>query len=239
MCSSARGPARAPSLVTWPTSTVATCRDLARPTSWSAHSRTWVMLPGTPLARRSPRVAGPMATAWIESITTRSGSASTTELITVPTSVAARISRPGGIGPRRSARSRTWWADSSADTSRTRCPEAARAASTWSSRVDLPIPGSPPRRVTEPGTRPPESTRSNSSTPVGTAVASDRSTEESGTGMAERSSASTARTNDPSCASSTRVFHSPQEGHRPVHLAEVEPQSMQRWRLAVFAIPRW
>ena len=146
---------------------MATCRDLASPTSWSAHSRTCATLPGTPVVRRSPRVDGPMDTAWMESMTTSSGADSTTALITAPMSVADRINRPGGIGPSRSARSRTWWADSSADTRSTRCPMAARAASTWRRRVDLPIPGSPPRRVTEPGTRPPERTRSNSSTPVG------------------------------------------------------------------------
>ncbi len=163
MCSRARGPASDPSLVTWPTSTVATWRALASPTSWSAHSRTWVDAArhagGPPLAggrgadghgldgvddhqvglglghrRRSPR-----RRRW-------------------PAGSAA----PAGSGPRRSARSRTWWADSSADTSSTRCPAAARAASTWRSRVDLPMPGSPPSRVTEPGTSPPDRTRSNS-----------------------------------------------------------------------------
>ncbi len=79
-------------------------------------------------------------------MTTRSGADSTTALITWPTSVADRISRPGGTGPRRSARRRTWWADSSADTRRTRWPAPARAASTWSRRVDLPMPGSPPEQ---------------------------------------------------------------------------------------------
>ncbi len=66
--------------------------------------------------------------------------------MTWPTSVADRISSPGGTGPRRSARRRTWWADSSADTSRTRWPAAARAARTWSSSVDLPMPGFAPEQ---------------------------------------------------------------------------------------------
>ena len=105
--------------------------------------------------------------------------------------------------------------------------------------MDLPIPGSPPSRVTEPGTRPPESTRSNSSTPVGTAAASDTSTDDNGTGMVERPRASTAWTSDPSWASSTRVFHSPHVGHRPAQRAVVEPQSMHRWRFAVLAMTRW
>ena len=189
------------------------------------------------MARRSPegrRSRWPRPGS--ESMTTSSGADSTTALMTAPMSVADRIRRPGGTGPRRSARSRTWWADSSAETSSTRCPAAARAARTWRSRVDLPMPGSPPRRVTEPGTSPPDSTRSNSSTPVGRATASETSTDDSGTGIDDRSRASTAETSGPSWASSTRVFHSPHEGQRPAHRAVVDPQSMQRWRLAVFAM---
>ena len=173
----------------------------------------------------------------MESTTTRSGAVSATALCTAVTSVPDRMRRLGGTGPRRSARRRTWWADSSAETRRARCPAAARATSTCKSSVDLPIPGSPPSKVTEPGTRPPESTRSNSSTPVGTAAASATSTEARGTGMAPRSRSPTARSSEPSRASSTRVFHSPHVGHRPTHRAEMEPQSRQRCRLAVLAIP--
>ena len=101
------------------------------------------------------------------------------------------------------------------------------------------MPGSPPSRVTEPGTSPPESTRSNSSTPVGIAAASETSTDASGMVIDDRSSASTARTRGVSCDSSTRVFHSPQVGQRPAQRAVVDPQSMQRCRFAVLAMPRW
>ena len=47
-----------------------------------------------------------------------------------------------------------------------RGPEPASPAATWSSRVDLPIPGSPPTRINDPGTRPPPRTRSSSPMPV-------------------------------------------------------------------------
>src|SRR6056297_3589926 len=46
MCSSTRGPARAPSLVTWPTSTTVQPVCLAYWTSLDAHSRTWATAPG-------------------------------------------------------------------------------------------------------------------------------------------------------------------------------------------------
>ncbi len=49
MCSSTRGPARAPSLVTWPTMTVASPRVLESATRLSAHARTWVTEPGAGL----------------------------------------------------------------------------------------------------------------------------------------------------------------------------------------------
>src|SRR6476620_6738506 len=54
----------------------------------------------------------------------------------------------------------------------TGAPLDASAAAAWSSRVDLPMPGSPPTRTAEPGTRPPPSTRSNSAMPVGSRGAS-------------------------------------------------------------------
>ena len=52
-CSSTRGPAIEPSLVTWPTSSVAMPRALATPMRLPATSRTWVTLPAAPRRRRS------------------------------------------------------------------------------------------------------------------------------------------------------------------------------------------
>ena len=65
-----------------------------------------------------------------------------------------------------SARIRIWPADSSPDRYSARRPASAQRCATSSSSVDLPTPGSPASSVTEPGTRPPPSTRSSSLTPV-------------------------------------------------------------------------
>ncbi len=46
MCSSTRGPASAPSLVTWPTRMTAMPVALAMRVRWAAHSRTWATEPG-------------------------------------------------------------------------------------------------------------------------------------------------------------------------------------------------
>ena len=64
MCSSTRGPAIAPSLVTWPTSTSANPRDLASRISSKLDARTWLTLPGALSTLSSHMV-------WIELMTTR------------------------------------------------------------------------------------------------------------------------------------------------------------------------
>ena len=46
MCSKTRGPAKAPSLVTWPTKTMAVPVALAARVRWAAHSRTCATEPG-------------------------------------------------------------------------------------------------------------------------------------------------------------------------------------------------
>ena len=51
ICSSTRGPAIVPSLVTWPTSTTAVPRSLAKRTSSCAEARTWLTVPGAPSIR--------------------------------------------------------------------------------------------------------------------------------------------------------------------------------------------
>ncbi len=66
MCSSTRGPAMAPSLVTWPTSTTAMPWVFAKRTSWAAHSRNCETEPG---ADSSASVCS----VCTESITTRPG----------------------------------------------------------------------------------------------------------------------------------------------------------------------
>src|SRR6185312_8405403 len=104
--------------------------------------------------------------------------------------------------------------------------------------VDLPIPGEPPSSVSEPGTRPPPSTRSSSPMPVGRRV-----TGAAPTSRSRRGATRSARLRAPPAArrreapppeasgstSSTSVFHAPQVGHWPCHFASCAPQSEQTW----------
>jgi hypothetical protein len=66
MCSSTRGPASAPSLVTWPTSTTVQPLALATRVRCAAHSRTCATEPGA-------EVSWSEYTVWIESITQNAG----------------------------------------------------------------------------------------------------------------------------------------------------------------------
>ena len=66
MCSSTRGPAIAPSFVTWPTKMTTMPRCLASRVSCAAHSRTCATLPGA-------EVSASVYAVWIESMTTTSG----------------------------------------------------------------------------------------------------------------------------------------------------------------------
>ena len=66
MCSSTRGPAIAPSLVTWPTRMMVMPLLLARRVSCAAHSRTCATEPGA-------EVSCSEYTVWMESITATSG----------------------------------------------------------------------------------------------------------------------------------------------------------------------
>ena len=81
-CSSTRGPAIAPSLVTWPTRTVVMLRVLATRISAAATSLTWVTPPGTPSMPEAPMV-------WIESTTSSVGRTSSMWVSTAPRSVSA------------------------------------------------------------------------------------------------------------------------------------------------------
>ncbi|MNT49516.1 hypothetical protein D3C72_1863740 [compost metagenome] len=66
MCSTTRGPAICPSLVTWPTSTTAAPLFLAKRVSACAEVRTCVTVPGAESTRSVHSV-------WMESMMTRSG----------------------------------------------------------------------------------------------------------------------------------------------------------------------
>src|ERR1700694_4359935 len=100
--------------------------------------------------------------------------------------------------------------------------------------VDLPIPGAPPIRTSEPGTIPPPSTLSSSPMPVLNRRSAAAATSASATGAAAatrappppgpRRPAATGLS-----ASSTNVFHSPQLGHCPAHRRASWPQAEQTW----------
>ena len=221
-CSSTRGPARVPSLVTWPTRTVATADVLATDSSCDAHSRTWVTVPAVDPSSGS-------RTVWIESTTTTSGSRSAIARSTFGSEVSESSHNPGSSAPRRSARRRTCCADSSADTSRALMPVAAIVATAWRRSVDLPIPGSPPTSVTEPGTSPPVITRSSSASPVALGAAAAVSTSAIGRGASTAWPAVAARRPlSAGTVSSTNVFQASHDGHRPLHRSATLPHSVQR-----------
>ncbi len=96
-------------------------RTLASRTRRAAHSRTWLTVPGAAPTSGSKTV-------WMESTTRTSGPTSSIAARISGRPVSARRCSPGATAPRRSARSRTCAADSSAVTSRQRLPPSARAA---------------------------------------------------------------------------------------------------------------
>ena len=164
MCSSTRGPAICPSLVTWPTSRSAKPRRLATRISSCAERA-----PARPCPARSP--ARRRTCVWMESMTTRSGALGAVQRRDDVAHVGRRRelhvrrrkpqpigaqAKPGRSPPRRRCRR---------PQCRARLPPAM-AAQTCSSNVDLPMPGSPPIRRAEPRTSPPPVTRSNSAMPV-------------------------------------------------------------------------
>ena len=154
-------------------------------------------------------------------------------------SAVADTNSPGGSGPSRSARARTWAAASSAETSSAVPPRPATDDSTWSSRVDLPTPGSPYTSVTDPGSRPPARTRSTSPIPVGRGRPPSTSTEPSGTGRSPTAVAD--RRPGPGrsarVGSSTKLFHAPHSGHRPTQRGATASQSVQRCATVGRAMP--
>ncbi len=215
-CSSIRGPAIAPSLVTCPTSTTAMCRSFASRTSAPVTSRTWVTPPG------APSTSG-CAIVCTESITRNDGSTASTWPTTVDRSVSAARYNSSTNASVRPARSRTWAADSSPDTYSVRWPRRADCAATSSNSVDLPTPGSPASRITAPGTTPPPSTRSSSPIPVGRDSASIADTLAIGVAGDDTGPAVIrAALGAPTSATVPQAWHSPQ---RPIHRGVVQPHS--------------
>ena len=107
MCSSVRGPAIDPSLVTWPMSTTGVSDVLANAMSREADSRTWLVPPALPVASTVEMV-------WIESTTNTSGERSDATAMMSSTSCTDAISTPSDDTPMRLDRICTWCTDSSA-----------------------------------------------------------------------------------------------------------------------------
>src|SRR5438309_2797862 len=132
--------------------------------------------------------------------------------------------------PRRSARKRICSGDSSPETYSVVTPACSRRAAHCSTNVDLPMPGSPPTRTTEPGTIPPPRTKSNSGNPVRQRSAAPTPMSDRRTGGRADGSGGplTARPPDRPIGSSLSVFHAPQASQRPAHLGCSAPHSAQR-----------
>ena len=96
MCSSTRGPAMAPSLVTWPTSSSAVLRRRATSISAWAEARTWAT---DPAAESRPS----RCTVWIESTTATSPRLESVAAIS-PAAVAAASATGASAMPSRRAR---------------------------------------------------------------------------------------------------------------------------------------
>src|SRR5262245_50101565 len=93
------------------------------------------------------------------------------------------------------------------------------------------MPGSPPSRMSDPGTTPPPSTRSNSPMPVERRTLRDISTSAYSLAVddvenCEKRFCPTEDAAD-SDLSSTREFHAPHSLHRPIHLGACAPHSWQ------------
>jgi hypothetical protein len=109
MCSSDFGPARLPSLVTWPMRKVVIPLPLATKRSWVATSRTWLMLPGAEANLDEKTV-------WTESTTSAAGFSSSTWSRMRSSEVSAIRKSPPPWMPRRSPRILICRSDSSPET---------------------------------------------------------------------------------------------------------------------------
>src|SRR5919108_4805490 len=117
---------------------------------------------------------------------------------------------------------------------------SSRAAHCMSS-VDLPMPGSPPTSVTEPGTMPPPRTKSNSANPVRQRLRLSVGMLDSWTGTAVVPFQFSPFPTFLPTASSTSEFQAPQSSHRPPHFGWSAPHSVQRkteWLLDTTGLDR-
>ena len=220
MCSIMRGPAMAPSLVTWSMTTTGILLVLAKVMSRAVPSRICPMLPGVPSASWQYIV-------WMESTISRRGFRCSASCSTASSDVSACMNRSGVTIPSLWARSLICPWDSSPDPYRTVPCFLQTAAAICSTSVDLPMPGSPLSRIRAPGTNPPPSTRSSSPIPVSRRDISSMAISVSAAGRVSvpvRCMLPALRGASGCSVSSVIVFHSPHWGQRPSQRLETLPQ---------------
>ena len=231
-CSSVRGPASEPSLVTWPTSSVAMPCSLASRTQPRARRRApGATEPGPPgdvgivhgldrvdrehVGPASPRRARARRGSDVSATTSRSGG-----------------ERPEPVGPQAHLRGRLLGAHEQAAGAGGRHARRAPGAAS----VLLPMPGSPPSSVTEPGDEPAAEhpvELGDAGRPLGRARAgrrrpgADRRRRESTAPAADRPPPVSRRCPRP--APRPSVPHSPHSGQRPEPLRRSAPHSVHRW----------
>ena len=222
MCSMTFGPAIFPSLVIWPTKITGVWVRLANWINSAVHSLIWDTLPGLLSMYSVCRV-------WMESMMTTSGTISPIWWNIFWVCVSLNTKQWSFLAGIRSALSLIWRWLSSPDTYKTlycSCKDIC------SKRVDFPIPGSPPNRVTEPGTSPPPKTLSNSSSGQRKRLSLSVVISAIGIGRLREGVLSSGGAHPFlvgfSTTSSTRVFHSLQLLHCPCHWGCCAPHFWQK-----------
>ena len=231
-CSSTRGPARPPSLVTWPTRTWPWRPLLGRP-----HQAVGAVahLGDRAGGRRQRRVEHGLDRVDDHDVgphRPRGGRARGAA------TVSATSHRFGGSAPSRSARSRTCWADSSAVTYEAAAPglgqpgqrlEEQRGLADARLAAEQRDRARARARPAAPGRAPPSS--------VGRAAHASVSTSAIGIGTPAVDSARPTALAATGCSiSSTSVFHASQAAQRPAHFGSAAPQSVHRYTVLVRAM---
>src|SRR5271157_1986715 len=126
--------------------------------------------------------------------------------------------------PRRPARRKICSPDSSPDMYRAVFDCLAHCAQSCNNSVDLPMPGSPPKSMSAPGTSPPPSTRSTSGNVEGVRSADSGLHDDNGTASETFTAALFPRLPSLGCLNSVMVSHAPQFWHLPCHLEKSWPQ---------------
>ena len=201
----------------------------ATPRSCVVQLRICVVLPGVDSASSVKRV-------WIESMMTISGRSDSIWRTISSRRVSVKMLQLLLRMPIRVARILICSSDSSPDTYSVLRPLSVRAICNIS--VDLPMPGSPPRSISEPGIRPPPSTRFTSLMPVSMrcVVLVTISCTRRGSRLSSVLLRCIATALDVVTTCSLMVSHSLQAGQRPIHFVSSLPHEVQKNTLLLFAI---